>query len=87
MNLKEFKPKIYLMKFISKYYNKLQKTLFQNSFIWKSFFEKKDKQSFCKVIMLTHCISFTLKHVIINYVKYTHFQQWKFEIKRCGLVN
>jgi len=44
---------------ISIYYNKLQKKLFQNSFIWKSFFGKKNLQLFFLIIMLVHYISFT----------------------------
>jgi hypothetical protein len=40
------------------YYNKLPKKLFQNSFVWKIKLEKKGMQSFCKVIMLAHCILF-----------------------------
>ncbi len=43
---------------ISIYYNKLQKTLFQNSFIWKKKFGEKDIQSFSKVIMQVRCTLF-----------------------------
>jgi hypothetical protein len=39
------------------YYNKLQKTMFQNSFIWKKKMAKRT-QSFFLVIMLAHCIMF-----------------------------
>jgi hypothetical protein len=43
---------------ISIYYNKLQKKLFQNSFIWKSFFWQKWHVVIFSVIPLVHCIPF-----------------------------
>jgi hypothetical protein len=44
---------------ISIYYNKLQKHCFKiHAYYEKKLFEKKNIQSFPKVIMLVHCISF-----------------------------
>jgi hypothetical protein len=45
-------------KTISIYYKKLQKKLFQNSFIWKTKFGKKNMLSFFTIIPSVHCIPF-----------------------------
>jgi len=46
---------------INIYYNKLQKTMFPNSFIWYFVFGKNNMQSFFLVIMLAHYILFAPK--------------------------
>jgi hypothetical protein len=56
---------------INIYYNKLQKQLFQSSFIWKSFFGKKDIQSYFTLIPLAHCIMFAPKFQYIEKIEHT----------------
>ncbi len=46
---------------IKNYYNKLQKNCFKIHSYEKNSFGKKDIQSFSKIIMLAHCISFAPK--------------------------